>query len=63
MQPLFNVEENGTLVLVALAKDCKKEKPLLNLTTYRGEIKSAAVFMPIIEFIPWINQVLQKRCL
>lgn len=63
MKPLFNVEEDNTLVLVALARKCITAKPLLNPSTSREETKSAAVFMPIIDFIPWINGVLQKRCL
>lgn len=63
MQPLFNVERNDQLVLVALPKHCKISKPVINLITYREEVKSATVFMPIIECLPWIYQVLQDRCM
>lgn len=63
MEPLFNVEENDTLVLVALAKNCKKATPLINLITHEVKIESASIFMTIIKFIPWINQILQERCI
>lgn len=62
MQPLFNVERNDQLVLVALLKLCKISKPLINLITYREEVKPVTVFKPIIESLPWIYQVLQDRC-
>lgn len=63
MQPLFNVEEDNTLVLVALARKCLTVKTFLILSTSREEIKSASIFMPIVEFTPWINGVLQEMCL
>lgn len=50
--PPFNVEENGTFVLVALARHCKETKTVFDQLTGREEIKSAAVFTPIIEFTP-----------
>lgn len=63
MEPLFNVEDNSTLVLVGLMKKCKVTKPLINLLTQGQELKSAAIFTSIIALTPRINKVLQERCL
>lgn len=62
MEPLFNVDEKNRLFLVALPKFCKIANPMISLSTYQTEIKTAAIYSPIIESIPWINHVLQQRC-
>lgn len=60
-EPLFYVEDNN-LELLALPKHCRKTAVLYNPSTYKEELRTSAVYVPIGDFLPLIFNILSKRC-
>lgn len=50
------------MVLLGLAKHCKRTATRLNPLNNSKEQRSTAVYAPIAKYLDWIRNILGKRC-